>query len=108
MGIHLRELGLEYYSEYLFAESLGRRWRFDWAVPSRKIAIECEGIVWHGDGGRHQRAAGMLEDLRKYATAMSLGWMVWRFSPQMILCGEAKDFLSAWLRGAGSVPTKES
>ena len=98
MEIHLKELGLEFEREFQFAKSIGRRWRFDWCVPRLMLAIECEGIVWKGDAGRHQRATGMSEDLHKYATAMSLGWSVWRFSPQMILRGEAKEFLALWLK----------
>lgn len=55
-----------------------RKWRFDYAFPSRKVAIEIDGAVW--TLGRHNRPRGYLNDMEKLNTAASMGWLVLRFS----------------------------
>ena len=55
-----------------------RKWRFDYAFPSRKIAIEIDGAIWAL--GRHNRPRGYLNDMEKLNTAASMGWLVLRFS----------------------------
>ena len=56
-----------------------RKWRFDYAIPEYKIALEVEGGVW--TGGRHIRAQGFLGDMEKYNTATLMGWRVFRTTP---------------------------
>lgn len=57
-----------------------RMWRFDYAIPEHKIAIEVEGGVW--TGGRHTRPQGFLGDIEKYNTATLMGWRVFRVTPE--------------------------
>lgn len=59
-----------------------RRWRFDWAWPEHKIAVEVEGGVW--TGGRHTSGAGFVADMEKYNTAAVLGWRVLRVQPKTL------------------------
>lgn len=59
-----------------------RRWRFDFAYPEKKVALEVEGGVW--SGGRHTRGYGFEEDCHKYNAAALHGWRVFRFTPKMI------------------------
>lgn len=59
-----------------------RRWRFDFAHPASRVAIEIEGGVW--TGGRHTRGKGFIGDLEKYNAAALAGWAVFRFTPQQI------------------------
>jgi len=66
--------------EYMFCE--GRKWRFDFAWPDKKIAVECEGGVWIQ--GRHNRGKGFIGDCHKYNSAVLLGWRVLRYTPDMI------------------------
>lgn len=68
-----------------------RRWRFDFAWPERKIALEIEGGVWNY--GRHIRPKGFLADLRKYNTAAIMGWRIIRLTPNMI-AAELPNILS--------------
>lgn len=51
-----------------------RRWRFDYAWPLQKLALEIEGGIW--TEGRHTRGAGALADLEKYSEAAILGWRI--------------------------------
>ena len=70
-------------TEYRFHPT--RKWRFDYAYPELKIAIEQEGGVWIQ--GRHNRATGFLKDIEKYNEASLLGWRIIRITPQMITDG---------------------
>ncbi len=76
-----------------------RRWRFDWAFPLHRLAIEQEGAVW--TAGRHTRGKGYVADLEKYNAATMAGWRVLRFTPQQIADGTALDAIGAALRAAG-------
>lgn len=67
-----------------------RRWRFDFAIPNRRVAVEVEGGVWAY--GRHNRAAGFLKDMEKYNAAAARGWRLLRCTPAMLL---ESDFLFA-------------
>ena len=67
-------------AEYRFHDL--RRWRFDYAWPDWKIALEVEGGVW--TGGRHTRGAGYLGDCEKYNEAQLLGWIVLRCTPSQL------------------------
>lgn len=59
-----------------------RRWRFDFAWPSRKLAVEIDGATW--SGGRHSRGAGIERDAEKYSTAAATGWRVLRGTRAMV------------------------
>ena len=67
--------------EYKFHPT--RKWKFDFANPELKIAVEQEGGVWVR--GRHNRGVGFLNDMEKYNTAVLLGWKVLRYPPNLIL-----------------------
>ena len=58
--------------EYTFAKP--RRWRFDYAWPLVKLALEVDGGVW--TQGRHTRGAGKIADMEKLSEAAILGWRV--------------------------------
>lgn len=70
-----------------------RRWRFDWAWPEQKIALEQEGGIWIQ--GRHSRGAGMVKDFEKYNRAAVLGWRVLKATPQQVASGEIIETLQA-------------
>lgn len=61
---------------------LKRRWRFDYAHPALKIAIEIEGGIY--SGGRHTRGKGFINDMEKYNVAIIDGWKLLRYTPQQI------------------------
>ena len=62
-----------------------RKWRFDFAWPAQKVAVEIEGIT--RGYGRHQRVEGFLGDCEKYEAALLLGWRVYRVPGQWVLSG---------------------
>lgn len=71
------DLHVECIKEYKFHPV--RKWRFDYAIPEYKIALEVEGGVW--TGGRHTSSTGFLKDMEKYNTATLMGWRVFRTTP---------------------------
>lgn len=73
--------GVEVVREYRFHPT--RRWRFDYAIPAERIALEVEGGVW--TGGRHTSPKGFLNDIEKYNTAVVLGWRVVRTTPDKLM-----------------------
>lgn len=75
--------------EYRFAPP--RKWRFDYAWPDHKIALEYEGGVW--TGGRHTRPKGYSADCEKYSRAAILGWCVIRVTEGMVAHGMAVELL---------------
>jgi very-short-patch-repair endonuclease len=71
------DLGVEVVKEYTFHPT--RKWRFDYAMLSHKIAVEVEGGAW--TQGRHTRPKGFIADMEKYNAAALMGWRVLRVTP---------------------------
>lgn len=57
-----------------------RMWRFDYAIPEHRIAIEIDGGVWKY--GRHNRPKGYIADMEKFNEAAAMGWLVLKFTPE--------------------------
>lgn len=73
-----------------------RKWRFDFAWPDAKLALELEGM------GRHQRFLGYQEDCAKYNAAVLLGWRVLRvMSADKAHVHDWVDMVKAALCGLG-------
>ncbi len=74
-----------------------RRWRFDYAIPTAKIAIEVEGGVW--TGGRHTSPKGFLNDMEKYNTATIMGWRLLRTTPDRLCSNETLQMVRDIIAG---------
>lgn len=59
-----------------------RRWRFDYALPAAKIAIEIEGGIFKRQG--HASPKGYIKDCRKYNAAVADGWALFRLAAGMM------------------------
>lgn len=89
----LQELGLTgFVREYRFHPI--RKWRFDFAHPDRKLAVEVEGFGAGGMAGRHQRFMGFNQDAEKYAEAVIAGWRVIRCTTQQVRNGKAAQWVA--------------
>ena len=84
-ALHCRAEDLKVEREYRFHPT--RKWRFDFAFPSEKLAIEIEGGM--ATYGAHQRPKGFAEDCEKYNAAVKLGWRVLRYTTRMVTDGTA-------------------
>ena len=83
------ELGADMVREYRFHDT--RKWRFDYAIPALKIAVECDGGVW--GYGRHNRPKGYIKDMEKFNAAAEMGWVVLKFTPQQLTTHNAIETL---------------
>lgn len=61
-----------------------RRFRFDYAWPVWKIAIEYHGGIFAKGRTGHSSISGLLRDYEKLNHAQSLGWIVLQFAPSHI------------------------
>jgi hypothetical protein len=85
MVLALRALGYDAEVEHRFHPT--RKWRLDLAVPSRKVALEIEGVGGlRGHEGRHRSIGGFIRDREKYSEAAILGWRIVFCTPR-----EARD-----------------
>lgn len=66
--------------EYKFHDT--RRWRFDFAYPNYKVAIEVDGGVY--SRGRHTTGKGYTSDQYKGNAAIEDGWVVLHYTTTMI------------------------
>ena len=91
-----KELGVECVKEYRFYKN--RQWRFDYALPKYKIAIEVEGGVW--TQGRHVRPVGFRGDMNKYNMATLMGWRLFRTTPKKLLTNDTLKLLKNAINSA--------
>ena len=73
-----------------------RKWRFDFAWPSLRVACEVDGGIWM-DGGAHSLPSNIERDIEKGNAAVMDGWQVLRFTPQMVQSGAAVRLLEKLL-----------
>jgi hypothetical protein len=55
-----------------------RKWRFDWALPGIKVAIEYEGLAFKKTG--HTTSEGYTANTEKYNAAAAMGWKILRYT----------------------------
>ncbi len=79
----------EHVTEHAFCE--GRKFRFDYAWPVQKVALEVEGGIW--SKGHHARPKGILRDIEKGNIALAFGWRVARCTPQTLTSPEIISLL---------------
>ena len=92
LALHMRVENIpEPMREYRFHPP--RRWRFDFAWPEERIAVEVEGGVW--TGGRHTRGKGFIADCDKYNEAGRQHWRVFRFTAEHIDSRDAVKFIGS-------------
>lgn len=72
--------------QYRFADAIGRGWRFDFAWPARRVALEIDGDLWHG---RHTSGDGRQADMVRDAWAAVDGWRVFRVDRDLLRLGFA-------------------
>ena len=74
----LRLAGMSFHQEYRFDSK--RMFRFDFAFPDQKIAIEFEGGVFSAKKSGHTSGMGYFNNCDKYNLATLLGWRILRYT----------------------------
>jgi very-short-patch-repair endonuclease len=92
---HIRLTGLPSPTrEYRFHPR--RRWRFDFAWPRYKVAVEVDGGIY--SRGRHVRGSGFERDAEKRNAAVLAGWRVLHFTPRLVKSGAAVQAIESLMR----------
>jgi very-short-patch-repair endonuclease len=86
LEFHLKAFGIKgWVREYRFL--IERKWRFDFAFPEIKLAVEVDGGQWIKGG--HNTGTGKQRDCDKDEAALLDGWIVYRVTPSMVKSGRA-------------------
>jgi very-short-patch-repair endonuclease len=89
-AVQMQEARIEFEREYRFL--LERRFRFDFALPARKLAVEIDGVV-------HRIKSRFAADREKGNLATLHGWRVMHFAPAQVRSGDALALLRLALAG---------
>jgi hypothetical protein len=68
-----------------------RDFRFDFAWPAQRLAVEVDGGTY--SGGRHTRGKGYEEDCEKVCEAVIRGWRVMKVTTKQVDSGEALSWI---------------
>jgi very-short-patch-repair endonuclease len=68
-----------------------RKFRFDFAWPKYRVALEVQGGIWIAGG--HSRGAGVVKDMEKENHACQLGWRVLKVQPKELCMLETVDMI---------------
>jgi very-short-patch-repair endonuclease len=90
-----RQTTIKLEREYRFHPT--REWRFDFALPERKLAVEVQGL-----GPGHQSREGMSRDYEKNNEAIRLGWQVVYIMGYQLTTSKIGDTIRYVRRLAGS------
>ena len=72
-----------------------RKWRFDFAWPEYKVALEVDGGIWIKGG--HNRGAQMKLDWEKQNNAAILGWRILKCEPHDLMRTQTIEILKQCL-----------
>lgn len=68
-----------------------RRWRFDFAIPARKIALEVQGGLYVQGG--HVRGGYVEKEHEKRNEAAIMGWRILYCTPKEVKSGKALELI---------------
>src|ERR1700759_2223995 len=85
---HAKAMKIDVGMEREFAFHPTRKFRFDYAWPLSKVALEIQGGEWMGKSG-HKTAFGMQRDCEKGSEALMLGWRVVHATGRQVMLGQA-------------------
>jgi len=83
-----------------------RRWRFDYAWPDQKIAVEINGGTFMAAGVGHRNGAHLHGEYEKLNVAQTLGWVVLQFDTKHVSTGEALTMLFDAMASRGLIRTQ--
>jgi very-short-patch-repair endonuclease len=95
LALHIQFSGLPSPArEFRFHPS--RRWRFDFAWPHLKVAVEVDGGIYCC--GRHVHGSGFERDAEKGNAAVLAGWRILHFTPRQVRSGIAVKKIEELIR----------
>lgn len=93
LAFHLQQYGLGklFEREYVIPE-LQRKWRWDFADPVNRVALEFQGGIWMPNRG-HSGGSGIRRDHAKLNAAQLHGWTVFHFDDKAVRSLMAVDLV---------------
>jgi very-short-patch-repair endonuclease len=93
--IYEQMVGGDWLAEFPFHPT--RKFRFDYALPELKIAVEVDGGLFNAymgkHAGRHSGGMGQKTDMEKGNLACADGWLVFHFIPDEMFAFENRKLL---------------
>ena len=90
----LDALGIAYEREQRLIPK--RRFRFDFVIAAEMLVIEIEGGTWMARS-RHTSGKGFQSDCVKYNAVVELGYVVLRYTSDMVTSGDAAAQVARYL-----------
>lgn len=90
----LDALGIAYEREQRLIPK--RRFRFDFVIAAQMLVIEIEGGTWMAKS-RHTSGKGFQSDCVKYNAVVELGYVVLRYTGDMVTSGDAAAQVARYL-----------
>ena len=90
----LDALGIAYEREQRLIP--GRRFRFDFVIAAEMLVIEIEGGTWMAKS-RHTSGKGFQSDCVKYNAVVEIGYVVLRYTGDMVTSGDAAAQVARYL-----------
>jgi hypothetical protein len=92
LAAQLESEGIDAKREYFAIP--GRRFRWDFALPSYGLLVEVQGAVWRL--GAHTSGTGVTRDCEKISMAVALGWSQLSVTTAHVMSGQA----IVWIKNA--------
>jgi len=70
-----------------------RKWRFDFALPAARVAIECQGGTFARQRLGHSSGTGIQRDYEKLNAAQLSGWTVFQLTGRMLTIKEVQPMI---------------
>ena len=83
----------KFYVEHVLVKLKRNKYRFDLAIPDRKMAFEIDGGLYIKGGGAHNSATGYKKDRRRDIVAMVYGWKVYRIPRDWLTDKKGQPYL---------------
>lgn len=87
-------------TEFCFALP-DRRWRWDFAYQSYRVAVEYQGAVFDAGQGGHHSVTGLTRDYEKFTEGQIRGWIVVMVTAQTVRNGQAVAWIERALMARG-------
>lgn len=80
-----------------------RKFRFDFVLKAYSIVIEIQGGTWAASKMGHNSGSGIRRDCEKSNLAQQEGYVILKFTSDMVISGEAILFLLTFIEGLKNV-----
>jgi very-short-patch-repair endonuclease len=85
------ELNIEVWPEFRFSQEKG--YKLDYALPSVKIGVECQGGIWKKGLSGHSSGKGISRDMAKLNLLTANGWHLIQVTSSQLLTSDTIELI---------------